>query len=1069
MLSTPAIRAALGGFDPSDEQWRAIAHDPVPLVVVAAAGSGKTAIMAARMVWMTEEGWVRPSQILGLTFTNKAARELEERIEAAFAEMDPRPQEEPYIATYHSFADRLVRDYGVRIGIDPEVGLLSEAQKWQLLLGEFDRLPPFDAIESRSLSSICRAALALADQCADHVVTPERVAEEDERVLRDEAKFHPDVVLGSRRRIELTRVVRAYLEAKRRAGRIDFGDQVTKAIEVVEEFPEVAGGLRERFPAILLDEYQDTNVAQRRLMQLLAPAGHNITAVGDARQNIFQWRGSTLFNLIDFPTRHFLLEGGRPHEFLSLSRNYRCGARILTVANRVIEPVPAERRPGSPLQPYAPNGQGHVAVKLLSDQYSEAAFIAGEIERLHGEPAAQRRAPAVWKDFAVLVRRRAHIGRLYEALTALGIPVEVVGLGGLLQVPEVMDAVAWLRVIADPGPPANRWLARILLGPRFRIHYRDLALLARWATRHTVELAEAKREKSRPPAAVLADETEFEPDHVAYSLAEALDHLDEVEHLPAEARSRLERARAEIARLRQGASGPLLGLVETVIAEAGIGEALDVSAVDGAAARGNLTNFLGLVADFAPVTGEPSLAAFLAYLDAAEEIDETLDLAAPAAGDSVKLMTVHQAKGLEFEVVFVPGVAARENESGERVDSIFPDERISNPLKSHGQLPYSVREDAEHLPTPWLPDGRPKKRTEFEKELKERAVEDERRLFYVALTRAKQRLCVTAAWWYERHTKPRGPSIFFDEVAAAEETEVLSPDPPPDENPLTALLAERAVWPPSPAHRLPVDDLFPDGYPAAVEALLSGGAAGEEFLARLPPAGRAGAERLLGEHRKTIAALARAAEEGPPKRALPASLSATAAVDLVGGKVTPSEAARPVPERPSAARRIGTEVHRWIEEQARGLTGLAEEEALDAPSLPVEASRLAELRESFLASGFADRKPARLESGEPMAELPFVLKVEDRLLRGRIDAVYEGDGGGLEIVDFKTGAEVEVPELDQLALYAAALRELGIPIPGSLTLTYCYLATGGTRSRTITPDEAGRALDAIATGLRALG
>lgn len=1066
--ASPAVRAALKGFDPSDEQWDAIAHPLEPLAIVAGAGSGKTAVMAARIVWMVEERGARPAEVLGLTFTNKAARELEERIAAAFAELDPPPRDEPLVATYHSFADRLVREHGVRIGVDPEVGLLTEAQRWQLLLEEFDRLPPFDAVESRSTASICRTALGLADQCSNHLVTPEAIRAADERVLANEGQFYPDVAGTSRKRIELGRVVRAYVDSKERAGRIDFGDQVTKAVEVLERFPEVAEQLRARWKALLLDEYQDTNVAQRRLLQCLAPEGHNVTAVGDARQNIFQWRGSTLFNLIDFPSRHFLRAGGTPHDYLSLSENFRSGSRILAVANRIVEAVPAERRPGNPLRPHPANGEGSVGVRLLSDQHAEAAFVAEEVARLHGRPAAPGREPAAYRDFAVLVRRKAHIAPIYQALRARAIPVEVVGLGGLLQLPEVLDAVAWLRVLAEPGPQANRWLARLLLGSRFRIHYRDLALLARWAARRTRELAEAKRAGQEPPPEGLVripDETEFEPGEVAYSLTEALDHLEEIEALPPEARRRLERMREELASLRARAGGSLLDLVQTVVGEAGIAEAME-SAGGGEAARANLTGFLGVVADFAPVSGEPSLHAFLAYLDAAEEVDETLEMATPAQGDSVKLMTVHQAKGLEFEVVFVPGVAARENEKGERVDSIFPDERTANPMTSYGQLPYQVREDAAHLPSPWEEDGRPKRKAEFARELKARAVEDERRLFYVALTRAKQRLYVTAAWWYERQARPRGPSIFFDEVAEAPETEVLPAAEMPPESPLLALLAELAVWPPDPPHRLRPDPLFPRSYPAVLEALLAGETSPEEVLGRLDSPARARAGDLLAEHRRVIAALERAAAAAaPPLPALPGSLSATAAVDLAAGRRRVEDLLRPLPERPSAARRIGTEIHRWIEEKARGLTGLADEEALDHPSAPVEPGRIAGHKATFERMGYGERRLARLDTGESMAELPFVLKVGGRLVRGRIDAVYETGEGGVEVVDFKTGREVEQPEADQLAVYAAALVELGVPIRGPLVLTYCYLATGTKVSREVTAEEARRALDTVAAGL----
>lgn len=1076
MTPSPAIRAALRDNDPSDEQWDAIRSDPVPLAIIAGAGSGKTAIMAARIVWMVEAGMYRPSQILGLTFTNKAAGELEDRIHSAFAQMDPVPAETPAVATYNSFADRLIREYGVRIGIDPEVGLLSKAQAWQLLLSEFENVPPFEAIESRALSTVVGTALSLADQCANHLVSPERIAEEDRRILEEAERFEDDVVRASRQRIEYAGVVRAYLDAKRRARRIDFGDQVTQAVEVLERFPEVAAELRERFPALLLDEYQDTNVAQRRLLQKMAPPGHNVTAVGDARQNVFQWRGSTLFNLIDFPTRHFLRAGEVPHEFLSLSRNYRCGSKILEAANRIIEKVPASRRPGEPLVPHPPNHEGAVSLKVISDQYREATYIAGEILRLHGERMHPERDPAGWSDFAILVRRRAHIPPLYQALRDRDIPVEVVGLSGLLQVPEVMDTVAWLRVLADPGPAGNRWLARLLLGPRFRVHYRDLALLARWAAQHNLELTEAKRELSQPRAGrlvLVGDETELEPDQVAFSLAEALDHLDEIEALGPVAIQRLKRAREEILALRAKASGPLLELVQSVIASTGIWEALDASVRDDAdSAKRNITNFVSVVANFAPVSGEPSLGAFLAYLDAAEDVEETLDLPTDVAGDSVKLMTVHQAKGLEFEVVFIPSVAARSNGRGEYLDSIFPDTRSSNPMTSYAQLPPSVREDAEHLPSPWVAaEGGakvPKKKSDFRKELVERAIEDERRLFYVAMTRAKQRLHITAAWWYERQSKVRGSSLFFDEVAEIPGVEVAPPDEMPEENPLKELLAQRAVWPPDPPSRIERGGIFPEGYPEALDVLVAGKVSAADLLARLPDPVVAKAEKSLAVHRETIEILKRARARGPSQDGqprLPPSISATQAVALAAGDLTPGDLARPVPEQPSAARRIGVEVHRWIEEQARGLSGLADEEALDAPAAHVERSRLAELRESFATMGFAGRTPARLDTGEPMAEVPFVLKAGGRLIRGRIDAVYETEDGGLEVVDFKTGVSSERAEVDQLALYAAALVQLGIPVKGPLTLTYCYLATGNTDSRTISAEAATKALDSVVAGL----
>jgi DNA helicase-2/ATP-dependent DNA helicase PcrA len=190
---------------------------------------------------------------------------------------------------------------------------------------------------------------------------------------------------------------------------------------------------------------------------------------------------------------------------------------------------------------------------------------------------------------------------------------------------------------------------------------------------------------------------------------------------------------------------------------------------------------------------------------------------------------------------------------------------------------------------------------------------------------------------------------------------------------------------------------------------------------------------------------------------------------LLSERITPGDLTRPLPRKPSEAARIGVEVHRWIEEQARGLTGLADEEAFDVPAAPLAAGRIRQLRDTWLGMGYRQRRIARLDSGEPMAELPFVLKVGPRLVRGRIDAVYETDDGGLEVVDFKTGGRVEFAGVDQLALYAAALSRLGVAFRGPLTLTYCYLADGTRDSRTITQAEADAALAAMQARLAQVG
>ena len=1026
-----AIKAALKGYKPTDEQWRAISHPLEPVYLIAGAGSGKTAAMAARIAWALETQPFTPSQILGLTFTNKAADELTDRIHLALGEIHDESGEDVTVQTYNAFAAGVVKDHGLLVGVEPEAGLLSDAQQWQLLLSCLDELPPFEVLEIRS-AYVVGSALGLASSIADHMVGLDSIDAAADRVL-SMAGVDEKLVETAAKRKELARAVGAYIRAKQRSGRIDFGDQISKAVEVLEGNIEVRDGYRKRFPFVLLDEYQDTNVAQRRMLQaLVGPAGA-VTAVGDARQAIFAWRGATMYNLIGFPD-DFPRSDGASYEPVSLSENFRSGAHILEVANSVVERIDPERRPGDPLRAQPENGTGAVALGLFSDERAEAEWIAAQCKRLHGEPAAEGRPPVQWKDIAILVRRKAAMDALLHALEEAEVPVEVIGLGGLLKTPEVTEIVAWLRAL-ESKPGANRWLGRILLGARWRIHYRDLSLLARWATSQNwdlrMRLAGGDEERAR----------DMEPGDVAYSLAEALGHLDEIESLSEEAKKRLRRFATRLGEMRKRSSGPLLELVQEIIRGAGIDAALDSSASTTAgAARQNISNFLDQVAGFAPVEGEATLRSFIAYLDAAEQAEETLDATQPAEQDSVKLMTVHSAKGLEFECVFVPSVAAAEGRSGGKVWSIFPNTRGSNPLTSYSELPYEVREDAEHLPA--FSGSLPK----FKAAVAERVIEDERRLFYVSLTRAKQRLAVTASWWYGRDKSPKGPSEFWDDLETLADEgllEIVRKDPQPTENPMFDAMEDRRVWPPVP--RIGLDDeLFPQGWGKTAEMFTSGELSIEDLTAGMSDDERAEVDALMEAHRTDLTMIAGAAPaDGRTAPGVPDVVSATSLVRLRSGEMTEWDIARPLPQRPTVQKRIGTEVHRLIEEKARGLAPYPEEEELDEPEKVTDQAVVQELLENFRSSGYAEREPATLPSGEAMIELPFTMRHGDKLVRGRIDAVYTTPGGGVEIVDFKTGSRKPydtIGDEDQLALYAAALRANGLVESGAeVKLTYLFL------------------------------
>src|SRR6266508_2473699 len=769
--------------------------------------------MAARIVYLVERVGVAPSEILALTFTNKAATELEERVRDALAisAAAPSPPARPAgreagepgagawpttvapgqlgtgpwpaaeaaadgllppgvapadqvaVHTYHAFAAELVKAHGVRVGVEPDADLLSEAQQYQILLGLMDG-ERFEHLHVRTAGAIIRKTLELAAACSDHLVEPAAVADHARRLLAaaEAGERMPDwQVQAARERIELTRLVQRYAEEKRRRSRIDFGDQVARAFELVDCHDDLASELRTRYPHVLLDEYQDTNIAQRRLIQVLCPPGSSIMAVGDARQAIYAFRGATMYNLLSFGEHFKTGDGHGAPRPLPLSTNFRSGRRILELANTVIDPIPEERRGGAPLVARTGAGDGEVRAALLSDQLAEAEFVAEQIVGAHERGLEDGTYPD-WRDVAVLVRSKRLLGPLREALERRDVPVEVVGLSGLLETPEIVDLVSVLRVIADPGDTV------------------------------------------------------------------ALDHLGEVEGLDGEARARLEAFRVELRRLRRRSDAPLLDLAQTVLERTGVWAELESSADRRAvSARQNLATFLDRVAAFAPVEGDPSLSAFLAYLDAVEDAAEPVEATQPALADSVKLMTVHMAKGLEFPVVVVAGLSAGTARDGSPKHGIFPDVRVADPRRAQG-FPYELREDAAHLPRF---AGNPRA---FRAQLDERALEDERRLLYVALTRAKRLLVLTAAWWYRGSEKvAKGPSPFWREAAEHPAVTVVAQAAEPETSPLTEALRAKVHWPP-PARRPEelTDPLLPEGVAAAVELARQDSRA---MLGRVPP------------------------------------------------------------------------------------------------------------------------------------------------------------------------------------------------------------------------------------------
>ncbi|MDQ4097523.1 MAG: ATP-dependent helicase, partial [Actinomycetota bacterium] len=636
-------------FTPTPEQRAAITAPLQPLLLIAGAGTGKTTVMAQRILHLVRSEQARPDQILGLTFTNKASMNLKEKVRAALS-----PDADVAIATYHSFGASLVADHLLELGLEPGARLLDRAEAWQLLFNVFDEFR-FQRRSALAPHVVLDAALNLASRAADYLVPVMTVAADSARLVKEAPwKATRDAALG---RLELCQVFEAYDRRKRERNVLDYGDQVALAVRLLEEHPGVAAELRAAHPVVLLDEYQDTNYAQRRLLQLLYPPGSPVTAVGDDMQSIYAFRGAHLFNIQHF-AEHFSASD-RPAARQELQVTFRFGEPLASVANRIQAQV-GDALPKA-LDPRAGTAPTRVECFLAADDAEEAATIAEDVLARHA-------AGAAWCDHAVLCRKRRLIHEVVEALAERDVPVEVVGASGLLARPEVVDLVAWIEVLADPSAVVAA--LRILRGPRYNIGLRDLAALAR----HSRLLDEEGDDPSQPRA----------------TIADAIEDLERVAHLSEAARARLADYRRERLQLAEVATRvPLLDLAETVVLHTGLWHAA------GPQARENLLRFLDLADRFTPVEGDPGLTGFIEYLQLLDEAEEEVAEAHGAATDSVLVMTVHQAKGLEFPVVYVPGLA------GSGSSRIFPDDRSGdNALSNASALPWWLRADDEGLPHP---------------------------------------------------------------------------------------------------------------------------------------------------------------------------------------------------------------------------------------------------------------------------------------------------------------------------------------------------------------------------------
>jgi DNA helicase-2/ATP-dependent DNA helicase PcrA len=1029
----------LGLDRPTDQQIAIIESELAPALVIAGAGSGKTETMASRVVWLLANGHVEPAEILGLTFTRKAAGELAERIRKRITRLavtgimaqvvdvlDP-----PNVATYNSFANTIFRDNAVFLGRESDGSILGEASAWQLaksiVVGSRD--PRLAGME-RSLDQVTNAVLSLSHELSENVVDSADVAAMAQRFAelsklpnggKGEYADALKIISTVSELPILLDLAEQFSDAKARRGFVEYADQVMLALHVIRGVARVGRDFRERYKVVLLDEYQDTSVVQTWLLSELF-AGHPVMAVGDPNQSIYGWRGASAANLEQFAVG---FGGGAPVKNFALSTSWRNGHGILHAANTVVEPlIAATTVPVEKLRASRTASAGPVDVSFEETIVDEAAHAAAWLKqklRVSGDD----KPPTA----AMLFRARRTQGIFIEALRAAEVPYHVLGIGGLLDEPEVADLVSALTVISSPT--AGAYLVRLLAGSRWRVGVRDLHALNKVASALRDQdyaqrpLDDATKQKLRDSVA----------EGEGGSIVDALDFVATAKEghwllkdFTDAGLSRLKDAGSVFARLRARASLDLVDFVGLVDQEfrLDIEVMANESRSNGSAGR---EAFFDAIDSFRAVNETGGLTAFLGWLSEAVRRDDLAPRTEEPESGAVQLLTIHGAKGLEWDHVVVPRMV---------VDELPGNSRDSTGWTAFGKLPYEFRGDAESLAVFDWPAAESRKdllakHGEFKAGVKHRHQREERRLAYVAITRAKKALLLTGSFWSSQQGF-RAPSPYLVELAESGAIGELPEAPVNEERP--ELQGEAPFfWP---------EDPLGGRRERVVRAA---------ELVRASSASSAGPledeiELLLAE-RDTMHAASEHIQ-------VPPRIPASRFKDFV---TSPAEVAaelrRPMPEKPYRATRLGTLFHSWVEERS-GVVGAGdtidvavtetdtEQSELDGPE--TDRAELARLQETFEKSEWASRKPVEVERE---LHVPF----DGHIVICKIDAVYERDGR-FEIVDWKTGKAPKGPEelaerQLQLALYRLAFAAWKGIDPETIDAVFYYVS----ENRVVRPER----------------
>ena len=890
----------------NEAQKQAVEHKDGPMLVIAGAGTGKTRVITERIAHLIEQKICTADQILALTFTEKAAAEMEGRLD----ERMPIGYEAIQVSTFHSFCEKLLRQYGIDIGLSPGFKILEGVTRWKLLK---DHLFEFELDYYRPSGNPTKfidSLVSFFGRIKEEVIGVEDFAAYAEKKAA-EAVSEEDK-LEATKLLELARVYQQYQALMAKHDALDFSDLQFKVIELLTRRPNILKHLQEKYRYILVDEYQDTNIAQNRIVDLLASGHKNLMVVGDDDQSIYKFRGAAISNILQFEEKYPELKK------VVLTENYRSAQRILDLAYASVQhnnPDRLEVRSNVNKQLKAQFEGDDESVKLVhaSTVDQEVAYVLEEI-KLSKCPLSQ---------IAILVRANNHAKPFIDALRKENISYQFLSERGLYNKDEVKELISLMRVVANPTDDISFF--RVLRMECWGLKMQTIVDLIAESKKKYQTLWNVVKNSPETPrlASMLAELIEYSKTHTAGEVL--FKFTDEMK------------------------------LYEALLAKDTIEAEEQIT---------NIASFFGRINQFERESEEKGVGEFVEYLSLSEEAGENPSAKFDIGGiDGVQISTVHGSKGLEFDTVFLPSLAARRFPSDNRKDPIEVPQDLISEIPAEGDF----------------------------------HVEEERRLFYVAMTRAKQKLHLLYSDFYSssnaQNPRPKKPSVFITEIVELIPTKIEK----------TAEGVERFLKPES------------------VDLSLS---------AQL-------------DHREPITSF---------------SHTALAAFKDCPRKYEYNYILK-IPQPPSGAASFGSSLHNTLNEFYKLVTQSKQASLFEDYQEDLSLERLLTIYEDkWIPAGFDSREHhdtlkkrgreilenfyehfkdevTRIE----FLEKGFKLKLGQYTITGRIDRADRLPDGTLEVIDYKSGKSKSQKDVDkdqQLMIYALATRDCWSLPASKLTLYF---------------------------------